>query len=106
MPNTPNKQLLRRDKLGSIFEGGRIISNAGGQLLRELDYRYRLTNKAVHNSRKLKHDLLTLVRQRLFAIPPAYEDNNDAATLARELVPIIIFGVNSPVSLNAEAMIQ
>jgi hypothetical protein len=33
---------------------------------------------------KVKHDLLTLVRQRLFAIAQGYEDNNDAATLAKD----------------------
>ena len=35
-------------------------------------------------SHKVKHDLLTLVRQRLFAIAQGYEDNNDAATLAKD----------------------
>jgi len=72
------------------FAGGRITSDAGGLLLREVDQRYRLTEKAtrcLRDSRqafKVKHDLLTLVRQRLFAIAQGYEDNNDAATLARD----------------------
>jgi hypothetical protein len=72
------------------FAGGRITSEAGGLVLRELDQRYRLTEKAaacLHDSRqdrKVRHDLLTLVRQRLFAIAQGYEDNNDAATLARD----------------------
>jgi hypothetical protein len=72
------------------FEGGRITSDAGGLLLRELDQRYRLAENAVrglHDAReghKVKHDLLTLVRQRLFAIAQGYEDNNDAAALARD----------------------
>ena len=72
------------------FAGGRITSDADGLLLREIDQRYRLTEKATHCLRdsrqvfKIKHDLLTLVRQRLFAIAQGYEDNNDAATLARD----------------------
>jgi hypothetical protein len=59
-------------------------------LLRELDQRYRLAENAarcLHDPReghKVKHDLLTLVRQRLFAIAQGYEDNNDAATLAKD----------------------
>jgi len=72
------------------FSGGRITSDAGGLLLREIDQRYRLTENAtrcLRDSRqasKIKHDLLTLVRQRMFAIAQGYEDNNDAATLARD----------------------
>jgi hypothetical protein len=72
------------------FSGGRITSDAGGLLLRELDQRYRLAENAarcLHDPReghKVKHDLLTLVRQRLFAIAQGYEDNNDAATLAKD----------------------
>jgi hypothetical protein len=72
------------------FDGGRITSDAGGLLLRELDQRYRIAEKAVtclrdpRDAGKVKHDLLTLVRQRLFAIAQGYEDNNDAATLARD----------------------
>jgi hypothetical protein len=72
------------------FAGGRITSDAGGLVLRELDQRYRLAEnvtRCLHDSRdshKVKHDLLTLVRQRLFAIAQGYEDNNDAATLAKD----------------------
>jgi hypothetical protein len=72
------------------FEGGQITSDAGGLLLRELDQRYRLAAKLVRglsdprDSHKVKHQLLTLVRQRLFAIAQGYEDNNDAATLAKD----------------------
>jgi hypothetical protein len=72
------------------FTGGRLTSDAGGLLLRELDQRYRLTDKAAQclhdprDSHKVKHDLLTLVRQRLFSIALGYEDNNDAATLAQD----------------------
>ena len=72
------------------FAGGRITSDAGGLVLRELDQRYRLAEnvaRCLHDPRdshKVKHDLLTLVRQRLFAIAQGYEDNNDAAWLATD----------------------
>jgi hypothetical protein len=72
------------------FEGGRITSDAGGLLLRELDQRYRIAENAARclhdprDSHKVKHDLLTLVRQRLFAIALGYKDNNDATWLARD----------------------
>lgn len=72
------------------FEGGRITSDASGLLLRESDQRYRLAEKAaacLHDPRdagKVKHHLLTLIRQRLFAIALGYDDNNDAAWLAKD----------------------
>jgi len=72
------------------FDGGRITSNAGGLLLRELDQRYRIAEKAAsclrdpRDSGKVKHDLLTLVRQRLFGIALGYEDNNDAIWLSKD----------------------
>jgi hypothetical protein len=31
------------------------------------------------HSGKVKHDLLTLIRQRMFAIAQGYEDNNECA---------------------------
>ena len=80
------------------FAGGRITSDAGGLLLREIDQRYRLSEKAaacLHDPRqvpKVRHDLLTLVRQRLFAIALGYEDNNDAALLARDPAHKIMAG--------------
>jgi hypothetical protein len=71
----------------SDFEGGRITSDAGGLLLRELDERYGLTEGAAgslidsrHPSWVI-HELKTLVKQRIFSIALGYDDNNDAATL-------------------------
>jgi len=75
---------LSHKEIIADFAGGRITPDAGGLLLRELDQRYRLTEKVAgclqdpRDSHKVKHDFLTLVRQRLFAIAQGYEDNNDA----------------------------
>jgi hypothetical protein len=72
------------------FTGGLITSDAGGLVLREIDQRYRLTEKAascLRDSRdphRVTHDLQTLLRQRLFSIALGYEDNNDAATLSQD----------------------
>ncbi len=60
-----------------------------GLLLREVDQRYRLAEQAAclhdpRNPARVRHDLLTLVRRRLCVIALGYEDNNDAATLAKD----------------------
>jgi hypothetical protein len=83
------ESLISKEVIADL-EGGQITSDAGGLLLRELDRRYRIAEKAaacLHDSRdsgKVKHDLLTLVRQRLFAIALGYEDNNDAVWLSKD----------------------
>lgn len=72
------------------FQGGRITSDAGGLLLRELDKRYGVIEKIAdslrdpRDSHKVKHGLVTLVRQRLFAIAQGYEYANDAGALAKD----------------------
>ncbi|MBW1953822.1 MAG: transposase, partial [Deltaproteobacteria bacterium] len=103
------KSLFHKEVIAD-FKGGRITSDAGGLLLRELDRRYRLlllreldrryrlTEKATaclrdpRQASKVRHDLLSLVRQRLLAIALGYEDNNDAATLARDPALKIMVG--------------
>ena len=80
------------------FEDGRITSDAGCLLVREVDQRYRIAERAaacLHDPRdsgKIRHDLLTLVRQRLFDIALGYEDNNDAAWLAKDSAIKIMAG--------------
>jgi hypothetical protein len=70
------------------FEGGRITSDGGGLLLREIDQRFHLSERlagCLHDYRtpeRITHHLETLLRQRLFAISLGYQDANDAASLA------------------------
>lgn len=69
------------------FEGGRITSDAGALLLRELDERYGLSEavaKTLGDPRdptRVIHECGVLVRQRIFSIAMGYEDTNDSTTL-------------------------
>ena len=69
------------------FEGGRITSDAGALLLRELDERYGLSEtvaKTLGDPRdptRVIHERGVLVKQRIFSIAMGYEDTNDSTTL-------------------------
>jgi hypothetical protein len=81
---------LFSEKVIGDLEGAQITLDAGGLLLRGLDQRYRIAGKAAaclydpRDAGKVKRDLLAPVRQGLFAIALGYEDNNDAAWLAKD----------------------
>jgi len=74
---------LGRRNLLADFNGGAITSDAGALLLRQVDQRIGLTAalaNAITDPRdpaKVTHDLVTLLRQRIFAIAMGYEDGND-----------------------------
>ena len=81
--------LFGKEVIGD-FRGGRITSDAGGLLLRELDERYGVTNaitKALDDPRdpsRIIHEIKTLLKQRIFSIAMGYEDANDSTTLRRD----------------------
>jgi hypothetical protein len=69
------------------FDGGTITSDAGLTLIREFDHKLGLTADIAaritddRDQRYVKHDMLTLVRQRSYQIVAGYEDANDADRL-------------------------
>ena len=74
------------------FSGGSISSNGGSLLLREVDRRVGLTSavaRALGDRRqraKVRHDVVTMVRQRVHAVALGYEDLNDHDGLRDDLV--------------------
>ena len=91
MKTVCHKQLSFKSLFGkeiiACFDGGRMTSDGGGLLLREIDERYGVTAAAatsIHDRRDRKrtlHDMVALLRQRIFSIALGYEDANDADTL-------------------------
>lgn len=69
------------------FDGGRITSDAGCVLLREIDLHTGLVDRLdramadPRDATKVVHPQVELLRQRIFAIVQGYEDANDHATL-------------------------
>ena len=82
----------RGRRLRVDFSGGSISSNAGALLLREVDRRVGLTSavaRALGDRRqraKVRHDVVTMVRQRVHAVALGYEDLNVHDGLRDDLV--------------------
>ena len=85
----PNGFRFQR-KLTVDFSGGSISGDAGLIVLREFDARLGLTQglKRIVGDRRdpryVGHDLLTLLRQRVYQIAAGYEDANDASFLRND----------------------
>lgn len=82
----------RVDRLEVIadFEGGEITSDSGAILLKEIDRKYQVTEGATaclvdgRAVEKIKHELMSILRQRVFQIALGYEDQNDANDLRKD----------------------
>lgn len=78
---------LKSKSIVATFDGGKMTSDAGCLLLREIDMRIGLVDRidqAIMDPRvagKVIHPQSDLLRQRVFAIALGYEDGNDHHTL-------------------------
>src|SRR5271157_1393474 len=74
------------------FKGGDISSDGGMLFVRQLDERLGIVDRVVssltdrRDQRYIDHDLLTLLRQRIYQMVAGYEDCNDATTLRMDPV--------------------
>jgi hypothetical protein len=81
------------------FDGGLISSDGGLLLLRKADEKLELLEVAVHclGERRrvdlVKHPLLQLLRQRVYAIAAGFEDCNDAQTLRFDPMHKLALGI-------------
>ena len=81
---------LRKRKLTVDFGGGEITSDSGLLLVRQADQSLGLLEGLANcitdrrDARYTDHDLLTLIRQRIYQIVAGYEDCNDANFLRKD----------------------
>ena len=89
---------LGRRLVTGRFDGGRISSDAGGVLLREVDKRTGLTERVsrclvdYRNRASVEHSVHELVSQRLYGIALGYEDLNDHGELRCDAVLSLLVG--------------
>jgi hypothetical protein len=89
--------LGRRDVIGR-FDGGRITSDGGGLLLREVDKCLGLLARLAtcfsdyRNPNAIEHSVSALVAQRVYDLALGYEDLNDHDVLRKDSVLALLVG--------------
>jgi len=97
----------KRRKVEVNFSGGDVTSDGGALLLRQVDRLLGLTAKvsrALTDSRRkasCEHDVLSLLRQRVYGLALGHEDVNDHELLRRD--PALQTAVNRDCSLASSA---
>ena len=85
-------KLSAASRVRADFSGGSISSNGGAPLLREVDRTLGLTDRVARalgdrrQRAKVRHEVLTMVRQRVHALALGYEDLNDHYALRHDKV--------------------
>ena len=83
------QHLGRRSVIGR-FDGGKISSDAGGVLLREVESRFQILNRLAgcfrdyRDEERIEHSLESLIRQRVYGMALGYEDLNDHDSLRHD----------------------
>ena len=95
MPNCTAAQLefpaFKRRKIQAEFSGGAITNDGGVLLLRTLDRRLKLTERVAaqmpdrRDPDKVQHQVVDLLRQRVYGLACGYEDLNDHDTLRNDI---------------------
>ncbi len=81
----------RRRRVRTDFSGGLISSNGGALLLREMERKLGLMEKVcrtlgdLRQRGKVRHEVLSMLCQRVHALALGYEDLNDHHSLATTL---------------------
>src|SRR3974390_2998108 len=82
----------------AAFDAGSITSDAGALLLGATDHAIKMTDRFascfndVRRQELIEHEVVTLVRQRVFGIALGYEDLNDHETLRHDPLMAVLAG--------------
>ena len=100
--------LGRREVIGR-FDGGRITSDGGGVLVREVETRLGLLDRLAtcfsdyRNPNAIEHSVSALVAQRVYGLALGYEDLNDHDVLRKDSVLALLVGKQD---LTGEARVR
>ncbi len=92
---------FRRDVTGR-FDGGRITSDGGGLLLREVEQRAKIIEQFARcftdyrNPILVEHSVRELVAQRVYGLALGYGDLNDHDELRADVLRAVLVGKDDP----------
>lgn len=84
------------------FDGGKITSNAGGLLLRQVEDRIHLLSRLRacfldgRNQRRVRHGVREMLAQRVYGLALGYEDLNDHEQLREDPLLMVLAGSAEP----------
>lgn len=86
----------------AAFDGGRLSSDGGALLLREVDERFGLLERFAacftdhRDADRIEHPLVDLLKQRVFGLCLGYEDLNDHDRLRHDALLAVVVGKTDP----------
>jgi hypothetical protein len=86
----------------AAFDGGKVTSDGGGLLLREVDNHFHFLEQFARcftdhrNPDRVEHTLLELLKQRVFGLCLGYEDLNDHDQLRLDPLLAVLVGKTDP----------
>ncbi|MBM3706503.1 MAG: IS1380 family transposase [Actinobacteria bacterium] len=95
-------QEYNEKKVIADFNGGKITSDGGGILLREVENRFKIIKDFskcftdYRNEEKIEHTMEELLAQRIFAIALGYEDINDHDRIRNDNLLAMLVGKKDP----------
>ena len=95
-------QPLGNREVTARFDGGRITSDAGGLLLREVERRFGFIERFAHcftdhrDPEQIEHPLVDLLKQRIFGLCLGYEDLLDHDALRHDPLLAVMVGKSDP----------
>lgn len=100
-----NKLVIPNEKFRDIhlgFDDGDITSDGGVMLLAKTDRKFDICRRIaecftdLRQQNLIEHELISLVRQRIYAIPLGYEDLNDHDHISKDIALVAAVGVAEP----------
>jgi hypothetical protein len=90
----------------AAFDGGKVTSDGGGLLLREVDNHFHFLEQFARcftdhrDPDRIEHTLLELLKQRVFGLCLGYEDLNDHDQLRLDPLLAVLVGKTDPLGEN------